>query len=167
MKKIYLYDTTLRDGAQTEGISYSVNDKILIAKKLDELGMDFIEGGWPGSNPKDLEFFKKIKSVKFKNSKIVAFGSTRRKNKRASSDPILKALVESKVKHVTIFGKSWDLHVRDVLKVALKDNLEMITDTIRFLRSKNITVFFDAEHFFDGYKHNPEYALDTIIAAQE
>ncbi|MFH2145911.1 MAG: citramalate synthase [Candidatus Omnitrophota bacterium] len=167
MKKIYLYDTTLRDGAQTEGISYSVNDKILIAKKLDELGMDFIEGGWPGSNPKDLEFFKKIKSVKFKNSKIVAFGSTRRKNKRASSDAILKALVESKVKYVTIFGKSWDLHVRDVLKVALKDNLEMITDTIRFLRSKNITVFFDAEHFFDGYKHNPEYALDTIIAAQE
>ena len=167
MRKVIIYDTTLRDGAQTEGISYSVNDKMLIAKKLDELGVDFLEGGWPGSNPKDLEFFKSIKKIRFKNSKVVAFGSTRRKDIAASKDPILKALVTSGVKYITIFGKSWDLHVKDVLKTSLDENIRMITDTIRFIRSKKIKVFFDAEHFFDGYKHNPEYALKTLKAAQD
>lgn len=166
MRKVFIYDTTLRDGAQTEGISYSVNDKILIAKKLDELGIDFLEGGWPGSNPKDLEFFKAVKKIRFKNSKIVAFGSTRRKDIPASKDPILKALVTSGVKHITIFGKSWDLHVKDVLKTSLEENLRMITDTIKFIRSKKITAFYDAEHFFDGYKHNPDYAIKTLLAAQ-
>lgn len=167
MKKVIIYDTTLRDGAQTKGISYSVNDKILIAKKLDELGVDFIEGGWPGSNPKDLEFFRKIKRVRFKNSKLVAFGSTRRKDKHPARDANLKALVDSGVKHITIFGKSWDLHVKDILKVSLDENLKMIADTIRYLKKKKKMVFFDAEHFFDGYKHNPAYALKTLIVAQD
>jgi len=167
MSKITIYDTTLRDGAQTEGISYSVNDKIRIARKLDELGVDFIEGGWPGSNPKDLEFFKAIEKVRFKNAELVAFGSTRRKDKPAAKDPILKALVNSTVKYITIFGKSWDLHVRDVLKATLEENLNMIADTITYIRSKKKTVFFDAEHFFDGYKSNPEYALKTLEVAQK
>ncbi|MCP4649988.1 MAG: citramalate synthase [PVC group bacterium] len=166
MRKISIYDTTLRDGAQTEGISYSVNDKVLVARKLDELGVHFVEGGWPGSNPKDLEFFQKVKKIKFKNSKIVAFGSTRRKNKRASQDPSVKALVAAGVKYVTIFGKSWDLHVKDVLKASLDENLKMIADTVKFLKSKKMTVFYDAEHFFDGYKNNPEYALKTLKAAE-
>jgi len=166
MRKVIIYDTTLRDGAQTEGISYSVNDKILIAKKLDELGVDFIEGGWPGSNPKDLEFFRKAKKIKFKKSKLVAFGSTHHKQKSAARDKNLKALVNSGVKFITIFGKSWDLHVKDVLKVSLTDNLSMIADTVRYLRSKKITVFYDAEHFFDGYRANPVYALKTLTAAQ-
>ncbi|MCG2712985.1 MAG: citramalate synthase [Candidatus Omnitrophica bacterium] len=167
MRKVTIYDTTLRDGAQTEGISYSVNDKILIAKKLDELGVDFLEGGWPGSNPKDLEFFKAIKKIHFKNTEVAAFGSTRRKDTPASKDLILKALVNSGVKHITIFGKSWDLHVKDVLMTSLDENLRMITDTIKFIRLKKIKAFFDAEHFFDGYKNNPEYALKTLIAAQD
>ncbi|MCK4994226.1 MAG: citramalate synthase [Candidatus Omnitrophica bacterium] len=167
MRKVTIYDTTLRDGAQTEGISFSVNDKILIAKKLDGLGIDFLEGGWPGSNPKDLDFFNAIKKIRFKNSKIVAFGSTRRKDMPASKDPILKGLISSGVKYITIFGKSWDLHVKDVLKTSLDENLRMITDTIKFIRSKKIKAFYDAEHFFDGYKHNPKYALKTLIAAQD
>ncbi|MBI4846822.1 MAG: citramalate synthase [Candidatus Omnitrophica bacterium] len=166
MHKIDIYDTSLRDGAQTEGISYSVNDKILIAKKLDELGVDFIEGGWPGSNPKDLEFFKAAKKIKFKNSKLTAFGSTRRKDKTASKDPIINALAASGVKIITIFGKSWDLHVKDVLKVSPEENLKMISDTISYLKSKKIDVFYDAEHFFDGYKYNPDYALKTLLTAQ-
>jgi len=165
--KIVIYDTTLRDGAQTEGISYSVNDKIRIAKKLDSLGVDFIEGGWPGSNPKDLDFFKEIQKVRFKNSKLVAFGSTRRKDKPAAKDPILKALVNSGVKYITIFGKSWDLHVKEVLKASLEENLRMITDTIKYIRSKKIIAFYDAEHFFDGYKSNPEYALKCLLTAQD
>lgn len=167
MRKVTIYDTTLRDGAQTEGISYSVTDKMLIAKKLDYLGVDFIEGGWPGSNPKDLEFFKAIKKIRFNHSKFVAFGSTCRKDNKAAQDPILKALVSSGVKYITIFGKSWDLHVKDVLKTSLDENLRMITDTIKFIRLKKITPFYDAEHFFDGYKHNPEYALKTLKAAQD
>ncbi len=165
MKKITIYDTTLRDGAQTEGISYSVNDKVLIAKKLDELGVNFIEGGWPGSNPKDLEFFKTVKNIRFKNSKLSAFGSTRRKDKKAINDPIIRALIDSGAKFITIFGKSWDLHVRDVLKATLEENLVMISDTVSFLKSKKISVFYDAEHFFDGYKNNPEYALKTLLTA--
>ena len=166
MKKVYIYDTTLRDGSQTEGISYSVNDKILISRKLDELGIDFIEGGWPGSNPKDLEFFQAAKKMKFNKAKIVAFGSTRRKNMRVSADASVKALVNSGARFVTIFGKTWDLHVQDVLKVSPNENLKMISDTVKFLKSKKLTVFYDAEHFFDGYKNNPDYAMETLVAAE-
>ncbi|RKY34392.1 MAG: citramalate synthase, partial [Candidatus Omnitrophota bacterium] len=167
MYKVAIYDTTLRDGAQTEGISYSVNDKILIAKKLDALGIDFIEGGWPGANPKDMEFFTKIKKIRFKKAKLVAFGSTRRKNKKPEQDLILKGLVDAGAEYVTIFGKTWDLHVRDVLKASLDENLRMIDDTIKYLKSKGLRVFFDAEHFFDGYKSNPDYALKTILKAEQ
>ncbi|MFC1704425.1 citramalate synthase [Candidatus Omnitrophota bacterium] len=163
---VKLYDTTLRDGAQTEGISYSAHDKIRIAQKLDALGIHFIEGGWPGSNPKDREFFKQMKKIKLKKSKLVAFGSTRRANVTARTDKNLKELLASGARVVTIFGKSWDLHVRNVLKVSLEDNLAIISDSVQFLKSKGVTVFYDAEHFFDAYKANAEYALKTLQAAQ-
>ncbi len=166
MRKIILYDTTLRDGTQSEGISLTVNDKIRIAEKLDELGIDYIEGGWPGSNPKDMEFFVKAKKLKLKHAQITAFGSTRRGNTSPSKDTNIRALLKSGCKTCTIFGKSWDLHVKDVLKVPLDENLNMISDTVRYLKSKKKKVFFDAEHFFDGYKDNPDYALKTLKAAQ-
>lgn len=165
MKKIVIYDTTLRDGTQGEGISLSVQDKINIAKRLDSLGVDFIEGGWPGSNPKDMDFFKEVKDMSFAHSKIVAFGSTRRANIEAKDDVNLNAFVASGVKFVTIFGKSWDFHVLEALKVPLEENLEMIRSSIEFLRGNGIEVFYDAEHFFDGYKNNPSYALKTVKAA--
>jgi len=165
--KVELYDTTLRDGAQTEGISYSVNDKINIAKKLDELGIHYIEGGWPGANPKDSEFFKKMKKIKLKNSQLVSFCSTRHPQKKVFSDPNIRGVLEADTKIVTIFGKSWDLHVREVFRVSLEDNLRMIEDTIRYLKSKDKIVFYDAEHFFDGYKANPDYALKTIQVAKD
>lgn len=166
MNKIELYDTTLRDGAQSEGISFSVADKLKICSKLAELGVHFIEGGWPGANPKDLEFFRKVKGMKLRNSNIVAFGSTCHAKSRASSDKVLKGLLSAGTKYVTIFGKSWDLHVRDVFKVDLDENIRMISDSVKFLKSKGKTVFYDAEHFFDGYKGNKEYALKTLRAAQ-
>ncbi len=165
MSRVFIYDTTLRDGAQTEGISYSVSDKLLIARKLDFLGVDFIEGGWPGSNPKDLEFFHKLKVEKLKTSRLVAFGSTRRKGRTPSKDPIVRALVDAGTEYITIFGKSWDLHVNQVLKVSLDENLKMISDTVRYLCKRGKRVFFDAEHFFDGYRDNAEYALKTLEAA--
>ena len=167
MRKIILYDTTLRVGTQAEGISLTVNDKLRIAKKLDDLGVDYIEGGWPGSNPKDMEFFIKIKKTRLKHANITAFGSTRRAHIKPSQDLNIKALLKSGCSVCTVFGKSWDLHVRDVLKVSLDENLNMISDTIRYLRSKKKKVFFDAEHFFDGYKYNPDYALKTLKAAQD
>ncbi|MDD5173524.1 MAG: citramalate synthase [Candidatus Omnitrophica bacterium] len=167
MAKVELYDTTLRDGAQSEGISFSVADKLKICAKLDELGVDFIEGGWPGANPKDMEFFRKAKNLRLGNSEIVAFGSTCRANIRASSDTVLKGLLSAGTKHITIFGKSWDLHVRDVFKVDLDENLRMISDSISYLRSKGKRIFYDAEHFFDGYKSNREYALKTLKAARD
>ncbi|HOL21426.1 MAG TPA: citramalate synthase [bacterium] len=166
MKKIEIYDTTLRDGAQGESISFTLADKLRITEKLDEFGIDFVEGGWPGSNPKDITFFKRVRHKKFKNIKIVAFGSTRRKNLSADKDPFLKQLLESETEYITIFGKSWDLHVMDVLKVSLDENLKMIEDSVKFLKSEGRKVFFDAEHFFDGYKRNPEYALKTLIVAE-
>ena len=166
MSKIELYDTTLRDGAQSEGISFSVSDKLKIAEKLDELGIHFIEGGWPGTNPKDMEFFKRVKALKFKRSKIVAFGSTRHANSKAGTDKVMKGLLSANTRYVTIFGKSWDLHVRDVFKVDLEENLLMIEDSVAFLRSKGKVVFYDAEHFFDGYKANKEYALKTLKSAE-
>ncbi|MCX5678264.1 MAG: citramalate synthase [Candidatus Omnitrophica bacterium] len=165
MNKIELYDTTLRDGAQSEGISFTVADKLKICEKLDELGVDFIEGGWPGANPKDMEFFKKAKSLGLKKSKLVAFGSTRRAGVKASQDKVLSALLDADTKVITIFGKSWDLHVRDVFKCDPGENLLMIEDSVKYLKSKGRTVFFDAEHFFDGFKGNKEYAIRCIKSA--
>jgi len=166
-RKVFVYDTTLRDGAQSEGISFSVKDKFRIARKLDELGVDFIEGGWPGSNPKDDEFFAEAaKDLKLKRSELVAFGSTRRANTKVAQDPVMKGLLKAGTKYLTIFGKSWDLHVKEVLKTSLKENLSMIEESVRYLKKKSRHVFFDAEHFFDGYRDNPEYALQTLEAAK-
>ncbi len=166
MKKVHIYDTTLRDGAQFEGISFSVKDKLRISRKLDELGVDFIEGGWPGANPKDNEFFAvAAKELKLKKSKLTAFGSTRRAGGRTASDPVVKGLLKAGTKYLTIFGKSWDLHVREVLKASLKENLKMIEDTVAYLRKQKRHVFFDAEHFFEGYTENAGYALDSLKAA--
>ena len=165
MKKIQIYDTTLRDGSQCEGISFSVQDKLLIARKLDELGFDFIEGGWPGANPKDIEFFDQIKKVKLRTARIVAFGSTRRAGSKASDDTNLKGLLAAETGVITIFGKSWDFHVTEVFRTNLDENLRMIEDSVRHLKSKGREVVYDAEHFFDGYLANPEYALKTLEAA--
>ena len=166
MLKVELYDTTLRDGAQTEGISYSVQDKLRIARKIDELGVHFIEAGWP-ANPKDREVFKMLKSQPLKQAAVTAFGATRRSDKKVNTDPSIKSILESGAQVVTIFGKTWDLHVRDVLKVSLDDNLRIIEDTVSYLVSKGRTVIYDCEHFFDGYKSNPGYALKTALAAQD
>ena len=166
-KQIIIYDTTLRDGAQTEGISFTVNDKIKIAKRLDKLGVHYIEGGWPGSNPKDKEFFKRTQTIKWKHAKIAAFGSTRRAKIKAVDDFNLKELIKSKAQTVTIFGKTWDLHVTDVIKTTLDENLKMIADSVSFLKKKKRETLYDAEHFFDGYKANPGYAIKTLEAAQD
>jgi len=163
--KVKLYDTTLRDGAQQEGISFSVADKLKIAGKLDELGIHFIEGGWPGANPKDTEFFTKARGLKLKNSVLVAFGSTRHPDSEAGKDAGLQSLVEAGTKVVCIVGKSWDAHVTQVLETSLGNNLRLIAESVDFLKSKKLTVFFDAEHFFDGYKSNPEYGIQVVQAA--
>lgn len=167
MHKVEIYDTTLRDGSQREGVSLSVADKLKIAEKLDELGVSYIEGGWPGSNPKDIEFFRRASRLKFKNARLCAFSSTRRPGLNPAEDKNIAALVEARTDTVTIFGKSWDFHVRDALKTTLEENLAMITDTVSYLKNMGRKVIFDAEHFFDGYKANPEYALATITAAAE
>lgn len=166
-KKIEIYDTTLRDGAQAEGIAFSVNDKIKIAKLLDELGVTYIEAGWPGANPKDVEVFLRLKSIEFKNAEIVAFGSTRKVNVKASEDKVLNMLLEAETNLITIFGKCWDFQVKEALNTTLEENLNMIRDSVKYLISKGKTVFFDAEHFFDGYKNNPKYALLTVKTAHE
>jgi len=165
LAQIQLYDTTLRDGAQREGISFSVVDKLNIARKLDELGVHFIEGGWPGSNPKDIEFFKKAKSLTLSHSRLAAFGSTRRPKAEAETDANLMALADAGVKVATIVGKSSDLQVTQVLETTLEENLSMIADSIRYLKAKGLTVFFDAEHFFDGFKANPSYTLRVVEVA--
>ena len=165
--KVTLYDTTLRDGTQGEGVSLSVNDKLRLVERMDEFGIHYIEGGWPGSNPKDAEFFKKVRKLKLKNAKLVAFGSTRRADLSTSQDPNLKALLKTETKTVTIFGKSWDLHVQEVFNIPLEKNLAMIRDSIQFLKKHDREVIYDAEHFFDGYRHNAEYALTTLKTAQE
>jgi 2-isopropylmalate synthase len=167
MKSIQLYDTTLRDGAQSEGISFSLVDKLHIAWKLDDLGIHYIEGGWPGSNPKDAEFYQRIKKLKLKNARIVAFCSTRHRDVRAEEDNNLLVTVGAGVKIATIVAKSSDLQVTRVLRATLEENLNMISDSIRFLRSKGMEVFFDAEHYFDGYKSDSKYALKTLEAAAE
>jgi 2-isopropylmalate synthase len=167
MKQVKLFDTTLRDGAQTEGISFTVEDKLKIAKLLDKLGIHYIEGGWPGSNPKDIEFFKRAKELQLKNAKIVAFGSTRRAKIKPEDDPNLKAIIESGAPAVALFGKTWDFHVTEALKITLDENVELVEDSIRFLKKHGKEVIFDAEHFFDGYKANPKYALKVLKAAEK
>jgi len=166
MDKIFIYDTTLRDGSQGEGISFSLQDKLAITLKLDDLGVDFIEGGYPIANPKDESYFQEVKSLKLRHAKIAAFGSTRRADKRVADDKNVNALLMAETPVVTIVGKSWDFQVTDVLKVSLDENLKMVSDTIAYLKAKNREVFFDAEHFFDGYKKNQEYALKVLHAAQ-
>ncbi len=167
MKRVYLYDTTLRDGAQQEGISFSVSDKLKIMQKLDDLGIDFIEGGWPGANPKDTEFFAKARELKLKTAVLVAFGSTRRVDVNVNEDAGLKTLVQSGVKAVNIVGKTWDKQVKQVLETSLENNLAVINESILYLKSKGLTVFFDAEHFFDGFKSNPKYAVEALLAASK
>jgi 2-isopropylmalate synthase len=166
MTRIKIYDTTLRDGTQAEGISFSLEDKVKIAQKLDELGIHYIEGGWPGSNPKDIKFFQRMKRIKLKNAKLTAFGSTRRAKYSAEKDPNIRALLGSGTEVVCIFGKSWDLHVKVALGVSLEKNLELIEDSISYLKKKQKEVIYDAEHFFDGYKDSPTYALKTLDVAQ-
>ncbi|MDP6647619.1 MAG: citramalate synthase [Dehalococcoidales bacterium] len=167
MPQIQLYDTTLRDGAQTEGISFSVVDKLNIARKLNELGVHYIEGGWPGSNRKDEEFFERAQELQLTNSVLVAFGSTRRPHTKAQTDANLVALVNTGVQVVTIVGKSSALQVSQVLETSLEENLNMITDSIGYLKATGLTVFFDAEHFFDGFKTDRTYALRCLAAAEE
>lgn len=167
MRLIKIYDTTLRDGTQAEDISFSVEDKIRITERLDDLGVHYIEGGWPGSNPKDAEFFKKVRKLPLSKAKLVAFGSTKRPRLKAREDPNLKSLLDANTEVVTVFGKSWDLHVRDALGVSLNENLKLIGDSVNYLRDKVKEVFYDAEHFFDGYRANPEYALKTLKVAEE
>ena len=165
MANIAIYDTTLRDGTQSEGISLSVNDKLKITRRLDEFGVHYIEGGWPGSNPKDAEYFRRVRSENLKTAKIAAFGSTRKKNVLPENDLNLRALVEAKTPVVTVVGKSWDLHVFDVIETTLDENLSMIEDSVAYLKNLGKEVIYDAEHFFDGYKNNPTYALATIESA--
>ena len=162
---ILMYDTTLRDGTQGEGISFSAEDKILVAEKLDAFGIDYIEGGWPGSNPRDMVFFDLAKKKTFKHAKITAFGSTRRSKLKAEEDPQLATLLEAETPVVTIFGKTWLLHVTEVLRTTPAENLAMIEDSVRFLKEAGREVIYDAEHFFDGYKDDPEYAIKTLKAA--
>ncbi|MBS3943537.1 MAG: citramalate synthase [Dethiobacter sp.] len=167
MRHIAIYDTTLRDGSQREGISFSVADKLKIARKLDELGVSYIEGGWPGSNPKDMEFFSRAKGEKYKQARLCAFGSTRRPDTDVTQDANVLELATAGTEVVTIFGKSWDFHVYNALHTTLEENLAMIRDTVLYLKTSGREVIYDAEHFFDGYKSNPAYALSTVQAAVE
>ncbi len=167
MNKIYILDSTLRDGMQCEGISFSVEDKIKILEALDNIGIDYVEAGNPASNPKDMEFFERIKTLKLTHSKVVAFGSTRRVGVLAKDDSILIALANCPAESVAIFGKAWKFHVTDILKTTLKDNLQIIFDSVKFLKDSGKEVFFDAEHFFDGYKNDSAYALECIKAADD
>jgi 2-isopropylmalate synthase len=165
--KVFIYDTTLRDGAQRKGISYSLEDKLAIAEVLDSIGIDYIEGGWPGSNPKDEAFFKEVQKRDLSHAKITAFGSTRRAGLTPGQDQNLKVLLASPAKVFTLVGKSWTLHVEEVLRTTLEENLRMISESIDYCRQHNREVIYDAEHFFDGYKNNPEYALSTLRSARD
>ena len=166
-RTVTIYDTTLRDGAQGEGISFSSADKIRIAERLDVFGVSYIEGGWPGSNPKDLDFFAAVAQRKFKRAKISAFGSTRRAKTKCAHDPQVAALVKAKTPVVTLVGKTWSLHVAEVLRTTPAENLAMIADTVRYFKQLGREVVYDAEHFFDGYRDNLRYALATLKAAQD
>jgi 2-isopropylmalate synthase len=167
MSRISIYDTTLRDGSQGEGVNFSLNDKLQLTRKLDELGIDYIEGGYPLSNPKDFEYFQAVKSIRLKHAKVCAFGMTRRKNSPAETDTGLKALIDSETPCVTIVGKTWDFHVKNVIGTTLEENLAMIGDSIAYCKSQGREVFYDAEHFFDGFRANPEYAIQTLKAAEK
>lgn len=164
---VFIYDTTLRDGSQREGISYSVEDKLKLAQQLDAFGVHYIEGGWPGSNPKDAAFFERVKSLGLKHAKIAAFGSTLRKNTEPEDDTNLQTLLAAETPVITLFGKSWDLQVTDVLVTTLEENLAMIQKSVAFMKAHGREVVYDAEHFFDGYRANPGYALATLRAAAE
>lgn len=166
MSDVQIYDTTLRDGSQGEGISFSVEDKLRIAQELDKLGVNYIEGGYAGANPKDEEFFHRAKELKLKNAKLTAFGSTRRAGNQVHNDRNLHHLLNAGTEVVTVVGKSWELHVKDVLRVSLDENLAMIESSVRFLVENGREVIFDAEHFFDGYKADPEYAIETLKLAE-
>lgn len=166
-ERVFLYDTTLRDGAQAEGVSFSLEDKLRIAQKLDEFGIHYIEAGWPGSNPKDNEFFRIARDLEWRNAKLVAFSMTRRKGMKAEDDDNIITLINCGTPVVTIVGKTWDFHVTQALGTTLEENLRMIEDTIRFAKREGKEVVYDAEHFFDGYKSNRSYAIETILAAQE
>ena len=165
--KIVLFDTTLRDGGQTRGVHFSVEDKIKLTRELDEMGFEYIEGGWPGSNPKDIQYFEAMKSIKLKNSKLTSFSSTRLKNTDPAKDPILAELVKAETPVFTLFGKSWDMHVTESLRTSLEENLDMISSTIEYLKPRGDEVVYDAEHYFDGYRINPEYAIQTLKAAAD
>lgn len=167
MNQILLYDTTLRDGTQGENISFTAEDKLRISKRLDDIGIHFIEGGWPGSNPRDLQFFKLARKTEFSNARLTAFGATRRPGIQARDDQNLNALLETETQVVTIFGKTWDLHVTEVMNNSLEENLAMIHDSVAWLTSNGREVIYDAEHFFDGYAANPAYAMKTLAAAVE
>ena len=163
--KIYLFDTTLRDGQQTTGVNFTVSDKMIISNALDEIGIDYIECGWPGANPTDDEFFSR--DINFKNSSFTAFGMTRKPSKSAANDPGLNNLINSKASVVCIVGKSSSFQVKEALGIGLKENISMITDSIKEIKKKNKEAIFDAEHFFDGYKSDKLFALDCIRFAYE
>src|SRR6266850_2364473 len=163
--RIEIYDTTLRDGSQGEGVNFSVEDKCRVAEQLDAFGVDFIEGGWPGSNPRDVAFFERASKLKLKHSRLSAFGSTRRHARTCDDDPSIQSLLRAETPVVTIFGKSWLLHVTDALRLTPEENLEIIEDSVRYLAARVPHLIYDAEHFFDGYRSNPQYALSTLRAA--
>lgn len=165
--RIEIFDTTLRDGSQMEGVALTLRDKLSIARKLDELAVDYVEGGFPASNPKDVEFFREMAAEPLQRAAVVAFGSTRRKGMKAADDPAVQALAAAGTDVVCIFGKSWDVHVTNVLVTTLQENLEMIADSVAFLKAAGKRVIYDAEHFFDGYGNNPDYAMKTLKAAAD
>lgn len=165
MSRVFIYDTTLRDGSQGEGVNFSLQDKLLLTRRLDEIGVDYIEGGYPLSNPKDFEYFQAVRDLPLTHAKVCAFGMTRKKNSPPETDTCLKALLDARTPVVTIVGKTWDFHVTNVLGTTLDENLRMIADSVGYCKSQGRDVFYDAEHFFDGYRANPEYALKTLQAA--
>jgi len=164
-QQVLIYDTTLREGTQGEQINFSAEEKLRITRRLAELGVQYVEGGWPGSNPKDMRFFQLAREIALGHTRLTAFGSTRKANRPAEKDSNLKALLKAQTPTTTIFGKSWDLHVTEILGVSLEENLSMIFDSVTYLKSKDKEVIYDAEHFFDGYKANSEYALRTLETA--
>src|SRR5882672_1525443 len=165
--RVFTFDTTLRDGTQGEAVSLSAEDKVLVAHKLDELGIDYIEGGWPGSNPKDKEFFTRAKSIEFKHSRLTAFGATRMARNSVEEDASVNALIEANTPVVCIFGKTWELHVRKALGITEEENLKLISDTVRYLKAHGKEVVYDAEHFFDGYQAGRDFAFRTLEAAHK
>ncbi len=165
--RIQTFDTTLRDGTQGEAVNFTVEDKLVIVQKLDELGIDYIEGGWPGSNPRDKEFFARARNLKLKHARIVAFGATRLARHAVDRDPSILALVEAGTPAISIFGKSWDLHTERALRITEEQNLQLISETVKFMKDHGKEVIYDAEHFFDGYNSNPGFALRTLEAAAE